>query len=100
MGGLEAFRQLQAIEPEVRAIVASGYSHDPMLSDHEPTGSGASWSSPSIAQALIDGDPRRGQAVTSSRTTTSTIMAPNSRRNHTPAGALVQRAPTWAMGMA
>ena len=38
VGGLEAFRQLQAIDPEVRAIVASGYSHDPVLSDHAAHG--------------------------------------------------------------
>lgn len=38
MGGLEAFHRLRAIDPEVRAIVASGYSHDPVLSDHAAHG--------------------------------------------------------------
>jgi PAS domain S-box-containing protein len=33
MGGREAIEHLRAIDPEVRAIVASGYSNDPVLAD-------------------------------------------------------------------
>ena len=33
MGGRETIRRLQAIHPEVKAIVASGYSNDPVLAD-------------------------------------------------------------------
>ena len=33
MGGLEAIQKLREIDPEVRAIVSSGYSNDPVLSD-------------------------------------------------------------------
>ncbi|MCP4692655.1 MAG: response regulator, partial [Desulfobacterales bacterium] len=37
MGGMETLKNLKAIEPEVRAIVSSGYSSDPAManfSDH------------------------------------------------------------------
>ena len=33
MGGRETIRRLRGIDPEVRAIVASGYSNDPIMAD-------------------------------------------------------------------
>jgi DNA-binding NarL/FixJ family response regulator len=38
MGGEEAIRQLLTIDPDVRAIVSSGYADDPILSDYENYG--------------------------------------------------------------
>ena len=38
MGGAETIRELLAIEPEVKAIVSSGYSDDAVLSDYENWG--------------------------------------------------------------
>jgi DNA-binding NtrC family response regulator len=37
-GGKEAAVGLRAIDPEVRAIVSSGYSHDPVLGEYERYG--------------------------------------------------------------
>ena len=34
MGGLEAVRKLLKIDPNVKAIVSSGYSYDPIVSDY------------------------------------------------------------------
>jgi CheY-like chemotaxis protein len=38
MGGREAMEQLLSLDPKVRAIVSSGYSSDPVLSDFESHG--------------------------------------------------------------
>ena len=38
MGGLDCMRELQRIDPEVRAIVSSGYSSDQVMSDHRAYG--------------------------------------------------------------
>ncbi|HWA86683.1 MAG TPA: PAS domain S-box protein [Opitutus sp.] len=38
MGGREAIGKLQAIDPEVRAIVSSGYSSDPVLANYRQHG--------------------------------------------------------------
>ncbi len=38
MGGKDAIRELLAIDPEVRAIVSSGYSNDPVMADHQAYG--------------------------------------------------------------
>ncbi len=38
MGGLQCMRELMKIDPEVRAIVSSGYSSDPVMSDHRAYG--------------------------------------------------------------
>ena len=38
MGGKEAIRQLLSIDPQVTAIVSSGYSNDPIMSDFEKYG--------------------------------------------------------------
>ncbi len=37
-GGREAIRQLREIDPQVRAIVSSGYSSDPVLANHRAHG--------------------------------------------------------------
>lgn len=34
MGGLRALKELREIDPKVKAIVSSGYSDDPIMSDH------------------------------------------------------------------
>jgi CheY-like chemotaxis protein/two-component sensor histidine kinase len=38
MGGLEALRRMKVIDPSVRAIVSSGYSSDPVMSDFRAYG--------------------------------------------------------------
>jgi two-component system, cell cycle sensor histidine kinase and response regulator CckA len=38
MDGREAIRRIRALDPDVRAIVSSGYSDDPILSDHRRYG--------------------------------------------------------------
>ena len=38
MGGLDCMRELVRLDPKVRAIVSSGYSSDPVMSDHRAYG--------------------------------------------------------------
>jgi len=38
MGGRETMEQLLSIDPQVRGIVASGYSNDPIMVDHRKYG--------------------------------------------------------------
>jgi PAS domain S-box-containing protein len=38
MGGREAIEELMAVDPEVRAVVSSGYSSDPVLSEYREYG--------------------------------------------------------------
>jgi len=38
MGGKEALRKLKGIDPGVKAIVSSGYSHDPIMADYRKYG--------------------------------------------------------------
>jgi len=38
MGGIEAFKAMQAIDPGVRAIVSSGYSHEPEVVNYKKHG--------------------------------------------------------------
>ena len=38
MGGLRALKELRKIDPKVKAIVSSGYSDDPVMSDHKKFG--------------------------------------------------------------
>ncbi|MDX2186871.1 MAG: ATP-binding protein [Opitutaceae bacterium] len=58
MGGQEALEHLQNIDPQVRAIVSSGYSSDPILSDYHQHGFSGIVSKPykiaDLAQALQD----------------------------------------------
>jgi DNA-binding NarL/FixJ family response regulator len=38
MGGRDAIRELLAVDPQVKAIVSSGYSDDPAMADYEKYG--------------------------------------------------------------
>jgi CheY-like chemotaxis protein len=38
MGGKEALEGLRSIDPDVKAIVSSGYSNDPVMSDYRKYG--------------------------------------------------------------
>lgn len=38
MGGLDALRRIKELDPQVRAIVSSGYSSDPVMSDYRSYG--------------------------------------------------------------
>lgn len=38
MGGKEAIRQLQLLDPQIKAIVSSGYSDDPIMADYKKYG--------------------------------------------------------------
>ena len=38
MGGKEAIQKLKEIDPNVKAIVSSGYSNDPVLANYEDYG--------------------------------------------------------------
>jgi len=38
MGGIDALAVIQQIDPEVKAIVSSGYSNDPVMANHEAYG--------------------------------------------------------------
>jgi CheY-like chemotaxis protein len=38
MGGKEAVKRLRELEPNVKAIVSSGYSNDPVIADHKSYG--------------------------------------------------------------
>ena len=38
MGGFEAVQKLREIDPQVKAIVSSGYSNDPILADYKQHG--------------------------------------------------------------
>ncbi|HQN18269.1 MAG TPA: hypothetical protein PKV86_03985, partial [Syntrophobacteraceae bacterium] len=38
MGGKEAIKRLTEIDPDIRAIVSSGYSNDPIMSNHRDYG--------------------------------------------------------------
>ena len=46
MGGLETLRALRSMDPDVRAIVSSGYSNDPVLADHRRYGFSARLAKP------------------------------------------------------
>ncbi len=63
MGGLETLTRLRDLNPDVRAIVISGYSNDPVLADHARHGFAAAVSKPFnleelsnvVAEVLADG---------------------------------------------
>jgi DNA-binding NarL/FixJ family response regulator len=38
MGGKEAIKKLQELDPQVKAIVSSGYSNDPVVADYRSYG--------------------------------------------------------------
>jgi DNA-binding NarL/FixJ family response regulator len=46
MGGVETLKLLKRLDPDVVAIAASGYSNDPVMSDHTAFGFAARLSKP------------------------------------------------------
>jgi CheY-like chemotaxis protein len=54
MGGKEAIRKLLEIDPEVKAIVSSGYSHEPIMSDYNQYGFSAAIAKPYKVQELSE----------------------------------------------
>ncbi|MFZ5480950.1 MAG: ATP-binding protein [Myxococcota bacterium] len=52
MGGREAIAHLRTLAPDVRAIVASGYSNDPVMADHAAFGFRAAVDKPYDVDAL------------------------------------------------
>ena len=54
MGGAEAIREMRLIDPEVRAIVASGYSTDPIMARHRDYGFLAALAKPFQAAELSE----------------------------------------------
>ncbi len=38
MGGAEAIERLREIDPEIKAVVSSGYSNDPIMADYTKYG--------------------------------------------------------------
>ena len=54
MGGEEAIRRIQEIEPHVTAVVSSGYSDSPVLSDFRAYGFSASLQKPFTIEAVND----------------------------------------------
>jgi two-component system cell cycle sensor histidine kinase/response regulator CckA len=53
MGGAETLLELQKIDPEVKAIVTSGYSNDPILADYESYGFKAALAKPFDIKQLL-----------------------------------------------
>jgi PAS domain S-box-containing protein len=52
MGGQEAVKRLRQLDPQVRAIVSSGYSSDPIMSEYAAHGFAAVMAKPYTAQTL------------------------------------------------
>ncbi len=52
MGGAEAIREIRGLDPDVRAIVASGYSSDPVMARHKDYGFQAALAKPFRASEL------------------------------------------------
>jgi CheY-like chemotaxis protein len=52
MGGKETMRRLSALDPNVRAIVSSGYSNDPVMANHAGYGFCAAIKKPYLVQEL------------------------------------------------
>ena len=54
MGGVEAVAELHKIDPQARVIVASGYSHDPVMANYEEHGFCGVVEKPVDLQTLVD----------------------------------------------
>ena len=54
MGGASAINELLEIDPNVRAVVSSGYSNDPILSNHEDFGFSGILTKPYVKAKLSD----------------------------------------------
>ncbi|MEM9184744.1 MAG: ATP-binding protein, partial [Pseudomonadota bacterium] len=52
MGGKDALAEIQRFDPAVRAVVASGYSNDPVMANYEESGFRAALHKPFSLQAL------------------------------------------------
>ena len=52
MGGKETMRRLLALDPNVRAIVSSGYSNDPVMANHAAYGFCGAVKKPYVVQEL------------------------------------------------
>jgi len=69
MGGKDAVGRLRDLDPDVRAIVASGYSNDPIMADHQRYGFCGKIAKPftlhdlSMAVERAAGRPSRARAV-------------------------------------
>lgn len=53
MGGMEAFRQLRDMDPGIKAVVSSGYSTNPVMSDYAGYGFKGVVSKPYLVQDLV-----------------------------------------------
>jgi CheY-like chemotaxis protein len=54
MGGYESLKQLLAIDPQVKAIVSSGYFHDPVIANYRAHGFQGVVSKPYTIEELND----------------------------------------------
>jgi CheY-like chemotaxis protein len=54
MGGREAIKRLLEIDPEIKAIVSSGYSNDPVISEYKKYGFSGVVAKPFKIQELVD----------------------------------------------
>jgi len=54
MGGLDAFKALKAIDPEVKAILSTGYSHESVVVNYKKFGIAALALKPYRVQELLD----------------------------------------------
>ncbi len=54
MGGVEAIKRLVEIDPEIRAIVATGYSDDPILTHFREHGFRAAMAKPFMMKELAE----------------------------------------------
>jgi CheY-like chemotaxis protein len=52
LGGQEALHQLKALDPDVRAIVSSGYSNDPVMANHAHYGFRGAVKKPYLIQEM------------------------------------------------
>jgi DNA-binding NtrC family response regulator len=52
LGGKDAFRQLEALDPDVRAIVSSGYSNDPLMANYARCGFCGAVKKPYLVQEM------------------------------------------------
>ena len=52
MGGKETIKKLIDVDPQVKAIVASGYAHDPVMSEYKAYGFRGSVAKPYTIEEL------------------------------------------------
>ena len=54
MGGKEAIGKLRKLDPNVKAIVVSGYSQDPVMANHKKYGFAAAFPKPFKVMKLLE----------------------------------------------